>query len=507
MTQLREIAYLELDTFSLAGTGNINANFSQWTYKNIDLKAVLGPMWDKYNKFIIKLQQINTNGTLTYTNSSSGSFSYNLAGLDWINLYYEAGQSSQRFAPVANIQIPSSTSNNMFILPNPGVGFNFRKGAQIVDLEFRIYQVISNNFNVITTDTYNNNQMTFTIEPAEDNENEMGAMILNTLSTIPTPGRIITDNGNVYTYYNFNIKDVCREFWDKYEDFEIIYSSYTSTSIGAAPTAIQVEQPVAVKGFQYLNNYMGTGFGNYQTDTTVLAINKYAGGSSHTFDYMMPARVQFKKSADTMVLELQWKNFNNNGINTFSTTGNRRIQSSFFIKPIRKDLGCCDKGTLILSGAGMTTTPANFGVTNAGNTNTTWTNINLRNACRGFWDKYNKFTIFLNQCVCNPTNTNATQQTLMLYMNGLDFETPWTNDISIGSQTWTIGGVLFGHTISAVPVIRGVTNGNTRGIMFNKTSDIVDINMFVNTINGTALTATGALNGTYIFTIVPVEEE
>jgi hypothetical protein len=130
----------------------------------------------------------------------------------------------------------------------------------------------------------------------------------------------------------------------------------------------------------------------------------------------------------------------------------------------------------------------------------------LRNACRGFWDKYKKFTIFLNQSVNNPTNTNATQQTLMLYMKGLNFETPWTNDISIDSQTWTIGGVFFGNTVSS-PVIREITNGNTRGIMFNKTSDIVDINMFVNTINGTALTATGALNGTYIFTIVPVEEE
>jgi hypothetical protein len=506
MTQLREIAYLELDTFSLAGTGNINANFSQWTYKNIDLKAVMGPMWDKYNKFIIKMQQISTNGTLTYgSGSSAGSFSYNLAGLDWINLYYEAGQSNQRFAPVANIQISTGAPNQTYILPNPSVGFNFRKGQQIVDLEFRIYPIGNTNFNVVTSDTYNNNQMTFTIEPAEDNENEMGAMILNTNNSITTSGKTSTSNNNIITYTNFNIKDVCREFWDKYEDFEIIYSSFTSIGLGAATTT-QLQQPVAVKGFDYLNNYMGTGSGNFETDTTLLGINKYGAASTHTFDYMMPSRAQFKKSGSTMVLQLQFKNFDNNGINSFTSISNRRIQMSFFIKPIRKDLGCCDKGTLILSGAGMTTTDAIFGVTNATQTNTTWRNISLRSACRGFWDKYKKFNIFLNQCVCNPTNTTASNQCLMLYMKGLNFETPWTNDTSIDSQTWTIGGVTFGHTITT-PAIFEVSNGNTRGIMFNKSKDVVDINMFVKTIDGTALASTGALNGTYIFTIVPVEEE
>jgi len=504
MTQLREIAYLELDTFSLAGTGNINANFSQWTYKNIDLKVVMGPMWDKYNKFIIKLQQISTNGTLNYpTGSAAGSFSYNMAGLDWINLYYEAGQSSQRFAPVANIQIATGNANGTYILPNPGVGFNFRKGQQIVDLEFRIYPIVNTNFNVVTTDTYNNNQMTFTIEPAEDNENEMGAMILDTNNLITTSGKVSSSNNNIITYNNFNIRDVCREFWDKYEDFEIIYGSYTSIGLGSA-TITQLQQPVAVKGFDYLNNYMGTGSGNFETDTTIMAINKFGAASSHTFDYMMSPRVQFKKAGNTMVLQLQFKNFDNNGINSWTGASNRRVQMSFFIKPIRKELGCYEKGTLILSGAGMTTTETNFGVTNAGNTNTTWKNISLRSACRGFWDKYKKFNIFLNQCVCNPTNTTPQQQCLMLYMKGLNFETPWTNDTSIDSQTWTIGGILFGHTITTTTIFEQ-THGNTRGIMFNKTSDVEDINLFVKTIDGTALASTGALNGTYIFTIVGVE--
>ena len=65
MTQLREIAYLELDTFSLAGTSNINATFTNWVYRNIDLRSVMGEMWNKYDKFVIKLQQLNTNGAVS----------------------------------------------------------------------------------------------------------------------------------------------------------------------------------------------------------------------------------------------------------------------------------------------------------------------------------------------------------------------------------------------------------------------------------------------------------
>jgi hypothetical protein len=219
----------------------------------------------------------------------------------------------------------------------------------------------------------------------------------------------------------------------------------------------------------------------------------------------MTNRVQFKKTNNTMTLQLQFRQYNNSSISTFTGTSNRRWQGVFFIKPIRPELGCSEKGTLVLSGAGMTTTDATFGVTNATQTDTTWRNINLRNACRGFWDKYNKFNIFLNQSQNNVTTTTAQQQCLMLYMKGLNFESPWTNDTSIGSMTWTIGGCLEGHTITSQSIFQ-VSNGNTRGIMFNKSKEIVDINMFLKTIDGTALASSGGLNGTFIFTIVGVEE-
>jgi hypothetical protein len=355
---------------------------------------------------------------------------------------------------------------------------------------------------LVTTFTYANNQMALTIEPAEDNENEMGLMVLNTNTDITTSGKIITNS--VYTYNNFNIKDVCREFWDKYEDFELIYTNYTSTSAGNV-SVVDAQQIVAMKGFNFLNNYCGTGSGNYQTDLAVLGCNRFgASGTTHIYDVMVPNRVQFKKSGETMQLELQFRTFNNNSISAL-TIANRRWQGMFYIKPIKKDLGCCEKGTLVLSGAGMTTTQTNYGVTNANVTNTTWRNINLRNACQGFWDKYTKFNIFLSQCQNSVTTADATEQVLALYMSGLNFETPWNVNPNIGSQTWTIGGIAFGQTVST-QVIFSPTLGNTKGIMFNKTSDIVDINMFVQTMDNSALVATGCLNGTFIFTIVPVEE-
>lgn len=505
MTQLREVAYLELDTFSLAGTSNINASFTNWIFRNVDLRSVMGDMWNKYNKFVIKLQQLNTNGAVSLTSSNNSAIAFNMAGLDWINLYYEAGGSIQKWAPITQVITASSGSwNQEYLWPNNSVGINFRKGQPIVDLEFQIYAIANTNLNLVTTNTYTNNQMTFTIEPAEDNENEMGLMVLNTTPGISTTGKIALTGNNVFIYNNFNIKDVCREFWDKYDDFELIYANYTATNIGTAFTVPEGQQIVAFRGFDFNNNYVGTGSGNYQMDLGVLACSRFGvTTATHLFDQMMPARVQFKKSNATMQLELQFRTYDNSAVTSLSI-GNRRWQGMIYIKPIRKELGCCEKGTLVLSGAGMTTTPANFGVTNANVTNTTWSNINLRNVCRGFWDKYTKFNIFLNQSQNSITTTDPTEQALALYMTGLNFETPWNVNPNIGSQVWTIGGVMFGHTITTQSIF-AVCNGNTKGIMFNKTTDVVDINMFVQTIDGSALAATGCLNGTFIFTIVGVE--
>lgn len=504
MTQLREIAYLELDTYSLAGTSNINASFTNWIFRNIDLRKVMGDMWNKYDKFIIKLQQMNTNGAVSLTNSNNSAIAINMAGLDWINLYYEAGGSSQKWAPITQV-ITNSTGNwnQEYIWQNGSVGINFRKGQPIVDLEFQIYQIANTNLNLVTTSTYANNQMTLTIEPAEDNENEMGLMVLNTTPGIGTSGKIALTGNNVFIYNNFNIKDVCREFWDKYDDFELIYANYTSTGLGVF-TVPEAQQIVAMKGFDFINNYVGTGSGNYQTDIAVLAGNKFGNSATtHLFDQMMPNRVQFKKSNATMQLELQFRTYDNSSVSTI-TVATRRWQGLIYVKPIRKELGCCEKGTLVLSGAGMTTAQTNYGFTNAAVSNTTWTNINLRSVCRGFWDKYTKFNIFYSQSQNNVTTADATEQSLMLYMTGLNFETPWNVNPNVGSQVWTVGGMLNGHTITT-QLIFAVTNGNTKGIMFHKTSDIVNINLYVQTIDNTALAATGCLNGTFIFTIVGVE--
>lgn len=505
MTQLREIAYLELDTFSLAGTGDINANFSNWKFRNIDLRSVMGDMWYRYDKFIIKLQQLNTNGTMTFpSGSQTGVIAYNMAGLDWINMYYETGGNIQKWAPLYQVYISSSSSNQEFLNPNAGYGINFRKGQPIVNLEFQIYPISNGNLNVVTTDTFNNIQMTLTIEPAEDNENEMALMALNTSTSVVTPGKISSSGNNVFTYNNFNIKDVCREFWDKYDDFELIYANYVAVGLGTF-SVVDAQQIVAIRGFDFLNNYVGIGSGNYQTDTAVLACNRFGNsGSTHFFDYLMTTPVQFKKSNETIQLQLQFRTYDNTGIAT-TTLANRRWQGVFFIKPIRKELGCCEKGTLVLSGAGMTTTQTNYGVTNAAVSNTTWTNIDMRMVCRGFWDKYTKFNIFLNQSQNNVTTADATEQALMLYMTGLNFETPWNVNPNVGSNVWTVGGILDGHTITTQSIF-AVSNGNTKGIMFHKTSDVVNINLYVQTINNTSLEATGCLNGTFIFTIVGVEE-
>jgi hypothetical protein len=39
-----DTAFLELDTYSLAGTSNINANKTNFVFRNVNLKSVMGEM-------------------------------------------------------------------------------------------------------------------------------------------------------------------------------------------------------------------------------------------------------------------------------------------------------------------------------------------------------------------------------------------------------------------------------------------------------------------------------
>jgi hypothetical protein len=68
--------------------GTCNAGFSQYTYTSINLRQVLGSMYDKYNKFNLILKNVMTESVQTWgTTSQDQSVMINISGFNFINNY------------------------------------------------------------------------------------------------------------------------------------------------------------------------------------------------------------------------------------------------------------------------------------------------------------------------------------------------------------------------------------------------------------------------------------
>ena len=132
---LSDSASLILSTKSTINPCTINAQKTAFTFNNIDMKNVMGEMWDKYDQFALKLVSFCTDGPITTTNSAFGLISYNLRGLEWSNVIYETTGSNmnKEWVPVAY----SLLIQNPLVI-NTGWSFNFKKGNRYENFEFEL---------------------------------------------------------------------------------------------------------------------------------------------------------------------------------------------------------------------------------------------------------------------------------------------------------------------------------------------------------------------------------
>ena len=501
-----DTAFLELDTFSLAGTSNINASRTNFIFRNIDLKNVMGEMWDKYEKFSIRPNSFRQFAGTTNTGSQANVTQTNIKGFDWINCYDEKYGTGQIFMPVYSMNSGGSSRN---IIPtNNHYCFNFRKGQQFIDIEFQITTLSTNTVPAASLTSMPEQQFTFIIQPAVDNQNEMGYLGLYTNTTNnPTqyPAKQVTNNARVYTYNGFDMRQCCSEFWDKYEDFEILLASYNYQGLGATTVEQQI-MPITMTGFNWINNFTKAG-STTSSSTAVMGITKLGiGGSTHEASvntYYSP--VQFKKSGNNVTFSIEFDNFDISGLNGFATATNRIAYLPFFIRPIKKDLNNV-KGLLSLSSAGLTTTASSLGVTNADFSDITINDVDLRSACESFWDKYNKFNIFLTCMYPNDTVNAPEERCINLYCEGLQLDQQMldTNPQQT-TQVWNVGPI-YTQSISLTGNF-AVTYGNTHSTTFYKSNDRVNLRFYVKDIGTPSNAVTSqVLRGTMTFTIVPVEE-
>lgn len=509
---LSDSASLILSTKSTINPCTINAQKTAFTFNNIDMKNVMGEMWDKYDQFALKLVSYAVDGSITTTNSAFGLITYNLRGLEWSNVIYETTGSNmnKEWVPVAYALLGGSILNPLIV--NTGWSFNFKKGNRYENFEFAIgvaepsFVNASQFGNITAGNIYNNVEFHFLFEPVIPGKmNECAFYGFNSSTNIPIK-RIVTDNNKIYSYPDFNMRRLCNLFWDKHEDFEIQLGMLSARGSGTNTGDIRIT-PVQISGLNFVNNGTkqsnNTDQLNLSTENAIIGtVIAPSGSSGYIVNLAYPvAPVQFKKDGDNVPLQIQFRNSENTGTTNAAGFGSfpHPWQLAFFVKPIYE----VEKASLYINPWGLTTTETNLGVRDTNYTTFTLKNIDIRKLCQSFWDKYDRFNIFLTQITCHTTPLNSSGG-YRLEIEGFDFipQLSLTNTRR-QNQSATLGVVSTFVTANEV-----VSNGTMASLVttFYKTKNVVDLKLSAFTLNAGAFAAPDRpLNGNFTFTIVGVK--
>jgi hypothetical protein len=511
---LSDSASLILSTKSTVNPCTINTEKTAFTFQNIDLKNIMGEMWDKYDQFALKLVSFSTEGTITVGGSVDGLITYNLRGLEWSNLIYESTGSinNKEWVPVAYAILSTGTPNINPLITNTGYSFNFKKNSRMVDLEFAIGTASAFGVSAFGVPrpgcSYNNVEFHFLFEPVIPGKmNECAFFGFNSSPTLTgSIKRDVPTDRTISSYPDFNMRILCDLFWDKHDNFEIQMAAVQMRGPAVIAGDVRIV-PVQMSGLNFVNN--GTKQSNATSGLMLNSENAIIGTlilppntSGYLVDMAYPvAPVQFKKDGDNVPLTITFKNSENTGPTNVTLTGSGAplFQIGFYVKPIYG----VEKASLYINPWGLTTTETNLGVRDTNYTTFTLKNINLRQVCRSMWDKYDRFNIFLTTVTWHTAVGNATNAAFIIQMEGLDL----INQLSLtASNRQTQVATLGSFYGSPTPTTDIRTSGTMASCVttFFKTRDIVDLTLSAIPLGATAFSAMSPLNGNFKFTIVGV---
>ena len=511
---LSDSASLILSTKSTINPCTINAQKTAFTFNNIDMKNVMGEMWDKYDQFALKLVSFSTEGAVAVTSAQQGHITYNLRGLEWSNVIYETTGSNmnKEWVPVAYSFLSAASPVVNPLIINTGWSFNFIKCNRMVNLEFALsssYYTNASDFGFFTAgNNFNNVEFHFLFEPVIPGKmNECAIYGFNSTPSTPSINainRIVSADRTEYSYPDFNMRSLCNLFWDKHDDFEIQMAMWSMNGTGTNTGDIRIT-PVQMSGLNFVNN--GTKQSNNTAQLNLSTENALIGTiinptatTQYAYDMAYPvAPVQFKKDGDIVPLKIAFRNSENTGPTVaagYTSSTRPFIQIAFFVKPIYG----VETATLNINPWGLTTTETNLGVVDTNYTTFTLKNIDIRKLCQSFWDKYDRFNIFLTQTTSHTTTSNS-NGAYRLEMEGFDFISQLSlTNTRRQNQVATLGSVS--TFVSANDV---VSNGTMASLVttFYKTKNVVDLKLSAFTLNGSAFPAPDRpLLGNFTFTIV-----
>lgn len=121
--------------------GTMNANRTQFTFTNVNLRNIIGTLWDKYDKFNLIILNWGFTPTSTALNSTQNRMFFVVDGFQMINtMAVTTGfRQGRGFSPLARYQLVNTVDANYFDYPGGIVGTFRKPETESTDLVFEIW--------------------------------------------------------------------------------------------------------------------------------------------------------------------------------------------------------------------------------------------------------------------------------------------------------------------------------------------------------------------------------
>lgn len=122
--------------------GTMNSTFTNFTFTNVNMRRIIGTMWDKYNKFNLVCTNVGIGQTATVLSSTQRLLWFQIQGLQFINCLSTTTTSSfsqsVAYTPIFRYATVSTSEGDSFASPDSLISFR-KPESEAVDLAFQLF--------------------------------------------------------------------------------------------------------------------------------------------------------------------------------------------------------------------------------------------------------------------------------------------------------------------------------------------------------------------------------
>jgi len=124
--------------------GTMNSTFTTFTFTNVNMRRIIGTMWDKYNKFNLVCANVGIGQTATALNGTQRFLFFQIQGLQFINCLSTTTSSSfsqsVAYTPIFRYATVSTADSDSLAVPESLISFR-KPESENVDLAFQLFTI------------------------------------------------------------------------------------------------------------------------------------------------------------------------------------------------------------------------------------------------------------------------------------------------------------------------------------------------------------------------------